>query len=92
MKILKHGWTHMRSHNICECYDCLCQFSYEDNEIIHTLSYPNMVWSEIICPECGTAHTIYNYKGNIDKVRIYKNLFGEDYNEVDFDENTMERR
>ena len=93
MKILHHGCVYP---NYCKCNQCGCEFTYDDNETIHTLqpfltnSIRPIVWTNIQCPECKSINTIYHYKGKIDKVRKYEWL-GK-YQEIDFDENTMVRR
>lgn len=86
MRILHHGYAYP---NYCKC-DCGCEFIYDDCETIHTLDVVNIVWTSIQCPECKSDNTIYNYNGKIDKVRQY-DYYGR-YQEIDFDENTMERR
>ena len=93
MKILHHGWTYP---NYCKCSDCECEFIYDDNETVSILewAYGNkpkpLVWTYTICPECNSHNCLYNYKGKINKVRRYYDEC--EYQEIDFDENTMERR
>ena len=97
MKILHHGCTYL---NYCKCIQCECEFIYDDDETIHVLDYfaqpfvdsvkPFTVWTSVQCPECKANNPIYHYNGKIDKVRKY-DYWGK-YQEIDFDENTMERR
>lgn len=98
MKILHHGYTYP---NYCKCSQCECEFIYDDDETIHHVLSDNfmqsidsikpfIVWTSIQCPECKGYNTIYNYNGKINKVRKYYN--DDLYQEIDFDENTMERR
>ena len=93
MKILYHGCTYQ---NYYKCNQCGCGFIYDDNDTIHTIQpftsciRPIVVWTSIQCPECKSINEIYHYNGKIDKVRQY-NCLGE-YQEIDFDENTMVRR
>lgn len=92
MKILKHGYTYP---NYFKCRSCECEFIYEENETISMIDRVHyhikpLVWTYIICPECNEYNILYNYKGKIDKVRMY--IDGDNYNTIDFDENTMERR
>lgn len=88
MKILHHGYAYP---NYCKCNQCGCEFIYENSETIHVLdAIQSFVWTEIQCPECEMNNTIYNYNGKINKVRKY--YWHNKYKEIDFDENTMERR
>lgn len=90
MKILHHGCVYP---NYCKCHQCGCEFIYDDDETTHTLdgfSQPFIVWTSIQCPECKSHNTIYNYNGKINKVRKYYRL--NEYQEIDFNENIMERR
>ena len=93
MRVLHHGCAYP---NFCKCRSCDCEFIYDDNETISVLDcYDRLVWTYIVCPECNQYNTIYNYKGKIDKVRAYNKQFyswNDDYDEIMFDENTMERR
>ena len=91
MKILHHGWTYP---NYCKCNQCACEFIYDDDETIHELdnSVQPVVWTMIQCPECKNNNIIYNYNGKINKVRKYDIYNYGKYQEIDFDENTMERR
>ena len=94
MKILHHGYTYS---NFCKCRTCDCEFIYEDNETVSILDgfyycEKPLIWTHIVCPECNQKNTLYDYNGKINKVRIYHSYGENDYEEVDFDENTMERR
>ena len=96
MTILHHGCAYP---NYCKCRSCDCEFIYEDNETVSILDrvYCNtkpLVWTYIVCPECNAYNSIYNYKGKINEVRRYTSDYtsDDDYDIIDFDENTMERR
>ena len=98
MKILHHGYAYP---NYCKCSSCGCEFIYEDTETVSVLDrvyckLKPLVWTYILCPECNAHNSLYNYKGEINKVRVYptdiRNITSDDYNTIDFDKNTMERR
>ena len=94
MKVLHHGCAYP---NYFKCPYCDCEFIYEDNETISILDkfyygQKPLVWTRIACPECNQYTTLYNYKGKINKVIVYHSYDDSDYEEVNFDENTMERR
>ena len=95
MKILHHGYAYP---NYCKCRSCDCEFIYEENETVSMIDdrvYHNpkpFVWTYIRCPECNEYNVIYNYKGKINGVRVYRNTYSDNYDIIDFDENTMDRR
>ena len=95
MKVLHHGYAYPNYH-MCSCG---CEYLYDKEDVVHILAKngytKDEVWTYCKCPECGEWETIYHYKGTIDKVRLYRIYCMIDdpyYEELPFDENTMERR
>lgn len=92
MKILHHGYIYP---NYNKCRSCGCEYLYDENDVVHLLYDDKIttptVWTYCKCPECGNDDFVY-YKGKIDKIRIYTSFDSKQYHEIDFDENTMERR